>query len=175
MLEDLEAEALATSRARLAARKARLLAWAALAGAAVLSAHCRRPAPPPERPLRIALSTSFPLDPHGGELLTLSVLRNLYDSLTAFDAGNRVGPALAESWENPDELTWIFHLRRGVSFHDGRELTARDVLFSFERARRAPTSEIGSYLVAIEKVRALDPHTVEITTRRPDQIGRAHV
>jgi len=171
MLEDLEAEALATSRSHVAARKVRLLAWAALATAAVLSAHCRRPAPLPERPLRIALAGgAFTLDPHAGELLTLSVLRNLYDALTAFDAGNRVGPALAESWENPDELTWIFHLRRGVSFHDGRELTARDVLFSFERARRAPTSEIGAYLVAIEKVLALDPHTVEIVTRRPDPI-----
>jgi peptide/nickel transport system substrate-binding protein len=147
------------------------MALAALAAAVVLTAHCRRPAPLPERPLRIALgSAAFTLDPHAGELLTLSVLRNLYDSLTAFDAGNRVGPALAESWENPDELTWIFHLRHGVSFHDGRELTARDVLFSFERARRAPTSEIGAYLVAIEKVLALDPHTVEITTRRPDPI-----
>ena len=148
------------------------LAWAALAAAVALTAaHCRRPAPLPERPLRIALdATAFTLDPHAGELLTLSVLRNLYDSLTAFDAGNRVGPALAESWENPDELTWIFHLRRGVFFHDGRELTARDVLFSFERARRAPTSEIGSYLVAIDQVLALDPRTVEITTRRPDPI-----
>jgi peptide/nickel transport system substrate-binding protein len=184
---------LATSRSHLAARTARMLAfgggsrglaprparrsrhgrmaWAALAAAVVLTAHCRRPAPLPQRPLRIALgSAAFTLDPHAGELLTLSVLRNLYDSLTAFDAGNRVGPALAESWENPDELNWIFHLRRGVSFHDGRELTARDVLFSFERARRSPTSEIGAYLVAIERVLALDPYTVEITTRRPDPI-----
>lgn len=187
-LEDLEA--LATSRSPFAARMLAFgrgfrglppprparrrpqgkMAWAALAAAGVLTAHCHRAAPPPERPLRIALSRSFTLDPHAGELLTLSVLRNLYDSLTAFDAGNRVGPALAESWENPDELTWIFHLRHGVTFHDGRELTAGDVLFSFERARRAPTSEIGSYLVAIEKVLALDPHTVEITTRRPDPI-----
>jgi peptide/nickel transport system substrate-binding protein len=57
-----------------------------------------------------------------------------------------------------------------VYFHDGRELAARDVLFSFERARRAPASAIGSYLVAIERVLALDPHTVEITTRRPDPV-----
>jgi peptide/nickel transport system substrate-binding protein len=144
------------------------LAAAALAVAACFAAHCGRPLVPLARPLRIALNSGpFTLDPHAGELLTLSVLRNLYDALTAFDAGNRVGPALAESWENRDELTWIFHLRRGVSFHDGREFTARDVLFSFDRARRAPMSEIGTYLVAIEKVLALDAHTVEITTRRP--------
>jgi peptide/nickel transport system substrate-binding protein len=141
---------------------------AALATAACVAASCGRSAVPPERPLRIALgSGQFTLDPHAGELLSLSVLRNLYDSLTAFDAGNRVGPALAESWENPDELTWIFHLRRGVFFHDGRPFTARDVLFTFDRARKAPTGETGTYLVAIDKVLALDPHTVEITTRRP--------
>jgi peptide/nickel transport system substrate-binding protein len=150
----------------------RRMACAALAAAALsFTAHCHRPAASPERPLRIAINSGpFTLDPHAGELLSLSVLRNLYDSLTAFDAGNRVGPALAESWENPDEITWIFHLRRGVHFHDGRELTARDVLFSFDRARRTPRSEIGTYLVAIDKVLALAPHTVEITTRRPDPI-----
>ncbi|MBV8203308.1 MAG: hypothetical protein JOZ15_22060 [Acidobacteria bacterium] len=141
---------------------------AALATAALLAASCRRPLASPERPLRIALeSGQFSLDPHAGELLSLSVLRNLYDSLTTFDAGNRVGPALAESWENPDELTWIFHLRRGVLFHDGRQFTARDVLFTFDRARKARTGETGTYLVAIDKVLALDPHTVQITTRRP--------
>lgn len=148
----------------------RKLAGAALAVAACCAVHCDRPASP-GRPLRIALNSGpFTLDPHAGELLSLSVLRNLYDSLTTFDAGNRVGPGLAESWENPDELTWIFHLRRGVSFHDGREFTARDVLFSFDRARQAPASEIGTYLVAIASLRALDPHTVEIVTRRPDPI-----
>ncbi len=143
---------------------------AVAAVAACLAAGCARHAASPERPLRIGLNSGpFTLDPHAAELLSLSVLRNLYDSLTEFDAGNRVRPALAESWENPDELTWIFHLRRGVSFHDGRELTAQDVLFSFERARRSGGS-IGSYLVAIDQVRARDPHTVEITTSRPDPI-----
>jgi peptide/nickel transport system substrate-binding protein len=148
------------------------MAAAALVAALCCAVHCGRPPAAAERPLRIALDSGpFALDPHAGELLTLSVLRNLYDALTAFDAGNRVRPALAESWENPDELTWIFHLRRGVFFHDGREFTARDVLFSFDRARRAaPASEIGTYLVAIDKVLALDAHTVEITTRRPYSI-----
>src|SRR5579863_8223347 len=153
-------------------RSRAVMAAAALVAALCCAVHCGRPPAAAERPLRIALDSGpFALDPHAGELLTLSVLRNLYDALTAFDAGNRVRPALAESWENPDELTWIFHLRRGVFFHDGREFTARDVLFSFDRARRAaPASEIGTYLVAIDKVLALDAHTVEITTRRPYSI-----
>jgi len=141
-------------------------AWLA---AAAIAAGCSRQAPPPRRPLRIALyNDPLALDPHlRNEVLTFSVLRNLYEALTAFDAGIKIGPALAESWENPNELTWIFHLRRGVHFHDGRELTATDVLFSFDRARHAPTSNVGTYLVAIDRVRALDRHTVEIVTARP--------
>jgi peptide/nickel transport system substrate-binding protein len=145
-------------------------AAALLAATVLFAANCGRPPTYPARPLRIGLQSDWiTLDPHAGELglPTLKVLRNVYDALTALDAGDRVEPALAESWENPNELTWIFHLRRGVSFHDGRGFTARDVLFSFDRARRAPASRIGTYLIAIDKVLALDPHTVEITTRRP--------
>ncbi len=124
---------------------------------------------PAGRPLRIALyADPLTLDPYlRNELLTFTVLRNMYEALTAFDAGTRVGPALAESWENPNELTWIFHLRRGVRFHDGREFTARDVLSSFAAARDAQRSNVGGYLVAIDRISALDDHTVRITTRRP--------
>jgi peptide/nickel transport system substrate-binding protein len=142
---------------------------AALAAGCLLAAGCARPSAPPPRPLRIALyNDPLTLDPHRrNELLTFTVLRNLYEALTAFDAGTRIGPALAESWENPNELTWIFHLRRGVYFHDGHELAARDVLWSFDRARHNPKSNVGSYLVAIDRVLARGPHTVEITTSRP--------
>jgi len=135
----------------------------------VCTAGCARPAPVPARPLRIALhSDPLVLDPHlRNEALTYSVLRNLYEGLTAFDTEMRVGPALAASWENPNDLTWVFHLRPGVRFHDGRELTAADVVFSLDRARTLPASGFGSYVVAVDKVRALDRYTVELTTRRP--------
>jgi peptide/nickel transport system substrate-binding protein len=144
-------------------------ALAAAAAIAVLAAGCSRPAAAPARPLRIGLhSDPLVLDPHlRNEALTYSVLRNIYEGLTAFDAEMRVGPALAVSWENPNDLTWVFHLRPGVRFHDGRELTAADVVFSLDRARTLPASGFGSYVVAVSKVRALDPHTVELTTRRP--------
>src|ERR1700724_1563338 len=140
-----------------------------LACAAVGAAGCTRPAPAPARPLRIALhSDPLTLDPHlRNEALTYSVMRNLYEGLTAFDAEMRIGPALAASWENPNDLTWVFHLRPGVRFHDGRELTADDVVWSIERARTLPASGFGSYVVAVDQVRARDRHTVELTTRRP--------
>src|SRR5581483_700797 len=43
-----------------------------------------------------------------------------------------VAPGLAEKWEVPDPLTYVFHIHRGVSFHDGRPLTARDVKWTFD-------------------------------------------
>ncbi|MEO8502410.1 MAG: ABC transporter substrate-binding protein [Acidobacteriota bacterium] len=121
------------------------------------------------RPLRIALyDDPLTLDPHQrNQLLTFTVLRNIYEALTAFDAGAKVGPSLAESWENPSDLCWIFRLRRGVRFHDGHELTAEDVLYSFERARHMPKSNVGGYLVSIDRVRAVDRYTVEVTTTQP--------
>ncbi len=159
----------------LARRRAGASVLAALATVGALAcllacaAGCTRPAPAPARPLRIALhSDPLVLDPHlRNEALTYSIMRNLYEGLTAFDAEMRIGPALAASWENPNDLTWVFHLRPGVRFHDGRELTAADVVFSLERARTLPTSGFGSYVVAVDQVRALDRHTVELTTRRP--------
>ena len=141
----------------------------ALLALAALLAQCtaRKTATP--KPIRIATyGDPLTLDPHArNEVLTFSVLHNLYDALTMSDPGTRVEPALAESWENPNELTWIFHLRKNVRFHDGREFTAKDVLFSFDRARNAPSSNVTTYLLAIDKVQAIDPHTVEITTVRP--------
>jgi len=151
-----------------AALRAVVLALA-LAPALMVAAGCAHRAAAPARPLRIAVhSDPLVLDPHlRNEALTYGVLRNVYDGLTAFDAEMRIGPALAASWENPNDLTWVFHLRPGVRFHDGRELTAADVVFSLERARRLPASGFGSYLVAVDGVRALDRYNVELTTRRP--------
>src|SRR4029453_16097882 len=55
-----------------------------------------------------------------------------YESLTAFDAKAQIVPALAERWDTPNPTTYVFHLRRGVKFHDGSELTAEDVKYTFD-------------------------------------------
>jgi peptide/nickel transport system substrate-binding protein/oligopeptide transport system substrate-binding protein len=58
----------------------------------------------------------------------------LFDGLTAFDAAANVHPALAERWDvSPDGRTYTFHLRNGVTFHDGTPFTARHVLSSWLR------------------------------------------
>ena len=56
----------------------------------------------------------------------------IFDDLLSRGDDLNVAPGLAERWETPDPLTYIFHLRRGVKFHDGRPLTARDVKWTFD-------------------------------------------
>ncbi|MRR12267.1 hypothetical protein EG835_07345, partial [bacterium] len=126
---------------------------------------CRRP----PLPIRIAIhSAPQSFDPHlQNEILTAAVLANIFDSLTEFDEESQIRPALAAEWTNPDARTWVFRLRPGVLFHDGRPLTAEDVVFSLARARKHPRTDLASYLVEVESVKALDPLTVEIRTRRP--------
>ena len=119
--------------------------------------------------MRIAIhSGPQSFDPHlQNEIITAAVLANVYDGLTEFDEESQIRPALAAEWTNPDERTWVFRLRPGVRFHDGQPLTAEDVVFSLVRARTHPGTEFAAYLVEVESVKALDPQTVEIRTRRP--------
>jgi peptide/nickel transport system substrate-binding protein len=56
----------------------------------------------------------------------------LFDDLCTRDEQLNVQPGLAERWEIPDPLTYVFHLHRGVKFHDGRPLTSRDVKWTFD-------------------------------------------
>jgi peptide/nickel transport system substrate-binding protein len=72
------------------------------------------------------------LDPRLGTDDTSQKLHQLiFDPLVDFDDHLRVVPRLAERFEHPDALTYIATLRRGVRFHDGRELTAADVVYTF--------------------------------------------
>jgi peptide/nickel transport system substrate-binding protein len=81
----------------------------------------------------------------------------MFDGLVARDASFHFTPALAESWEQPDPLTLIFHLRDGVRFHDGRPLTARDVVWSVESMRlgQVVSPKAGSY-AEVNRVEARD-------------------
>ncbi len=56
----------------------------------------------------------------------------IFDSLVRRDEHFNVQPWLAQSWETPDPLTYIFHLRSGVHFHDGRPLTSKDVQWTLD-------------------------------------------
>lgn len=128
---------------------------------------CRRPAPPPSLTLSVPYQIDT-LDPHARDRLgNAAIAAHFYEPLVAFDAEMGIHPALAERWESPDLLTWVFHLRSGVRFHGGRALTAEDVVYTFDRLANVAKLEVGLYVVQIRSVRALDPMTVEIRTRRP--------
>lgn len=88
------------------------------------------------RVLNFALSGNpDTLDPHKTSgTLTFQTLKSIYDTLVEPDPQGKIIPALAESWEvSSDLLSWTFHLRRGVRFHNGEELTSRDVKATLER------------------------------------------
>ena len=92
----------------------------------------------------------------------------LYNKLVTYDADLRVVGDLAESWDTPDARTYIFHLRKGVQFHDGQELTADDVVFTIERILDPKTASPGrSYLDAVDSVSATDRYTVRLHLQYP--------
>jgi peptide/nickel transport system substrate-binding protein len=85
--------------------------------------------------------------------------------LTEVGADGTVQPGVAESWEaSPDAKVWRFKLRKGVTFHSGRALKIDDVIASINYHRgEKSTSAAKPLLKSVDDVRALDPHTLEIS------------
>src|SRR5581483_9904478 len=78
-------------------------------------------------------SSPISLDPRvGTDAQSERIAELIFDSLLRRDRASNLQPALAERWEQPDPVTYVFHLRHGVHFHDGRPLTARDVRYTFQ-------------------------------------------
>ncbi|MCK0173483.1 ABC transporter substrate-binding protein [Mycolicibacterium sp. F2034L] len=108
------------------------------------------------------------LDPHKtSAYFSFEVLENIYDTLVEPDADLQMRPALAESWEvSPDQLQWTFHLRRGVTFHDGTPFTAEDVVFSYRRIIDEQLTNVDKFS-AVTDITAVDPATVRIVVAHP--------
>ncbi len=98
------------------------------------------------------------------------VYANVFEGLVRIGPDGGVRPGLAESWDiSPDGLIYVFHLRRGVRFHDGAPFDAATAKFALDRAR-APTSPNAQrpQLAAVRAVEAVDPATLRVTLSRPD-------
>lgn len=126
------------------------------------------------------------LDPAiGYDWQNWSMIKSLFDPLMDYVPGTTtLRPGLAESYElSEDGLTFTFHLRPGVKFHNGREMTAEDVKYSLDRVTDPATQSPGAGFFAsiagfdkvtsgevkgLEGVKVIDPQTVEITLSRPD-------
>jgi peptide/nickel transport system substrate-binding protein len=110
------------------------------------------------------------IDPHKSvTIVAFQVNQTMYESLvTANDQLDNVVPQLAEKWDQPDATTYIFHLRKGVKFHNGKELKAEDVLFSYERIMADATgSPRKTDFKLVEKMEQVDEYTVKLTLQTP--------
>jgi peptide/nickel transport system substrate-binding protein len=93
----------------------------------------------------------------------------IFDALVKKDEHYELQPWLATRWEQPDALTWVFQLRDGVRFHDGRPLEARDVVYTIESLIDGSliTAKGGSF-ANVERVEARDRLTVVVHMKRTD-------
>jgi peptide/nickel transport system substrate-binding protein len=101
--------------------------------------------------------------------LCWELFANVYESLVFLDDDLQAIPGLAESWTTPDDTTYVFKLREGVKFHNGREMVADDVAFSINRL---VDPEIGAWwgtsiMWPVKDAVATGPYEVTITLIQP--------
>jgi peptide/nickel transport system substrate-binding protein len=93
----------------------------------------------------------------------------IYDPLVRKDEHFNLQPWLATGWERPDALTWVFHVRDGVRFHDGKALDARDVAWSIQSMTNgALISAKGGAFADVASVEVQGPLTLVVRTFKPD-------
>jgi peptide/nickel transport system substrate-binding protein len=126
--------------------------------------------PPASDVITVAvLSSPNNLDPRiGSDETSQRVHQLVFDYLLALDDQLRVTGGLATHWEQPTPITYLVYLRKGVKFHDGHELTADDVVHTFssfiDPSFVSPRK--GAYRT-LDKVEAVDSHTVRFTLKEP--------
>ena len=125
--------------------------------------------PSPNTLVMIIESSPINLDPRVGvDAQSQRIDELLFDPLVERDAHFNLQPALAERWEIPDPLTYIFHLRRGVRFANGQPLTARDVKWTFDslingKIRSAKAATFAS----VSRIDSTDDYTIIFHLKQP--------
>lgn len=116
----------------------------------------------------VSLDPAFSYD-----FTTNPVVTQMTEGLLKFDANSKIAPNLAESWESPDDKTYIYHLRKEVKFHDGSPMTIDDVIFSLERIKDPKTASYLGWMYAnVDKIEKADEWTVKVTLKKPDALWR---
>ncbi|QTP59162.1 ABC transporter substrate-binding protein [Billgrantia antri] len=99
---------------------------------------------------------------------TRKVAGSIYEGLLRYSTDLEPIPQLAESWEvSEDGLTYTFHLRENVKWHDGEPFTAEDVVFSADVFHRELNPSARAVLQHVESIEATDDHTVVFTLAEP--------
>jgi peptide/nickel transport system substrate-binding protein len=117
-----------------------------------------------------ASADSTTLDPHNTtDTESDQVIMMMYETLIGFDHDMKIIPRLAERWEvAPDGVTWTFHLRQGIRFHDGTPFNAEAVRRNFARVMDPVANHKRLVLFdMIDRVEAVDDRTVRIITKYP--------
>ncbi|MQX36942.1 ABC transporter substrate-binding protein [Roseospira navarrensis] len=162
------------SPVRRPARAGAALTAAVLGALALVAAQSAptpaRAAPPDALVMGMVLEPPH-LDPTAGAAGAIDevVYANVFEGLTRIGPDGAVRPALAERWTVSDDgLTYTFHLRQGVTFHDGTAFTAADAVFSLDRARAEDSVNAQKGLFeAIAAVEARDDHTLIVRLSHP--------
>jgi peptide/nickel transport system substrate-binding protein len=126
--------------------------------------------PDPNTLVMIIESSPTNLDPRVGlDAQSERIGELLFDALLTRDEHLNVQPGLAESWQTPDPLTYIFHLHRGVTFHDSRPLTSRDVKWTFDSLLQGKIRSTKSATYrSVDHIEAPDNYTVIFHLKEPN-------
>jgi peptide/nickel transport system substrate-binding protein len=111
------------------------------------------------------------MDPHAvNSAPVLGFLNNVYEGLVRRGPDMAIEGSLAASWEPiGDGEGWRFNLREGVTFHDGADFTAEDVLFSYQRAS-SEEADVRSWFATVADVVVVDDLTVDVLTTSPQPL-----
>ena len=106
------------------------------------------------------------LDPYeqlsGG---TLQLSHMTYDPLVRWDRNLGFEARLADKWECIDDNTMRFHLRKGVKFHSGNELSTKDIVFTFNRLQNSP--DFKGVFAPFKAINVIDDYTFDLVTEKP--------
>jgi peptide/nickel transport system substrate-binding protein len=125
--------------------------------------------PDPNTLVMLIESSPTNLDPRVGVDAQSERIDNLiFDDLLSRGENLDVAPGLAERWEIPDPLTYVFHLHHGVKFHDGRPLTSRDVKWTFDSLLQGKVRSTKAAVYRfVDHIDAPDDFTVTFHMKEP--------
>jgi len=108
-------------------------------------------------------------DPHlTGNIQGRTACRAIHGTLFRVDAEGRLAPGLVESWERPDDRTFVLKLRPNLKFHDGTDFDAAAVEYNIKRIRNPDVGSIrGGEINALDTTTVVDKQTIKLTLKYP--------
>lgn len=101
-------------------------------------------------------------------IITNEVLTNIYDGLLVLDQDANIAPNVAESWEWDEEnVKYTFHIKQGIKFHDGSDLKASDIAFTFNLIKSEYADYQATVASQLDRVEVIDDYTVDVYLTAP--------